>query len=259
MLQTRAIPCLLLRNHGLVKTVRFKDPFYLGDPINIVRILNDKEVDELVFLDITATTQRRRPPFEVLAQIATESFVPFGYGGGVRTLEDMSTLFSLGVEKVIINSYAVENPSFVSQAVERHGSQSVIVSIDVKRRLFGRYEVVTHGGRKRTGLDPVEFAREMERRGAGEILLQSVDRDGTMRGYDLELVRRVASALSIPTVACGGAGSLEDLGRVVREGGASAAAAGSIFVFQGPLRGVLISYPAPAELARIFDQIALDR
>lgn len=252
MLQTRVIPCLLLRNAGLVKTTRFSDPRYLGDPINIVRILNDKEVDEMVFLDITATAEGRRPPFELLAQIATESFVPFGYGGGVRSLEDVRQLFELGVEKVIVNSYAVENPAFVSQAVEQFGSQSIIVSIDVKRRFLGRYEVVTHGGRRRTGLEPVAFAREMEQRGAGEVLLTAVDRDGMMNGYDLDLVQRVTSQLSIPVVACGGAGSLAHLREVVCEAGASAAAAGSLFVYHGPLKGILISYPSPVALAGLF-------
>lgn len=254
MLQSRAIPCLLLSDGGLVKTTRFKDPVYLGDPINIVRILNDKEVDELVFLDISASRSRARPSFDLLSQIASEAFVPFGYGGGVRTLDDMQTLFSLGVEKVILNSLAVENPGFVQRAATKFGSQSVVVSIDVKHRWFGREEVVTYGGRKATGLEPVKFAQEMERRGAGEILLTAVDRDGTMLGYDLDLVKRVSSSISVPTVACGGAGKLADLGQAVREGGASAAAAGSIFVFQGPRKGVLISYPTPDELRQIFKQ-----
>lgn len=254
MLQTRVIPCLLLRGAGLVKTVRFKNATYLGDPINIVRIFNDKAVDELVFLDIMATRERRGPPLDLLARIASEAFVPFGYGGGVRSLSDMKALFSLGIEKVILNSYAVENPAFVQQAADIYGGQSIMASIDVKRRLFGGYEVMTHGGRRRTGLDPVQFAQEMERRGAGELLLNSVDLDGTMRGYDLELVRSVASGVSIPTVACGGAGATADLERVVREGGASAAAAGSMFVFQGPRRGILISYPSPEELSALFRQ-----
>lgn len=254
MIQTRVIPCLLLRGSGLVKTVRFKDPRYLGDPINIVRLFNDKEVDELVLLDITATPEGRGPRLDLLADVVSEAFIPLCYGGGVRTLDDFHALFSLGVEKVAVNTAAVENPALVTAAAERFGSQSVIASIDVRRSLLGRSRVVVRGGRGRTGLDPAEFAAEMERRGAGELLLNSVDRDGTMTGYDLELVRRVASAVSIPVVACGGAGSVADLGRAVNDGGAAAAAAGSLFVYQGPHRAVLINYPGPAELQGLFSK-----
>lgn len=248
MLRTRVIPCLLLRNLGLVKTVKFKDPKYLGDPINIVRIFNDKEVDELVFLDITATVENRKPPFELVERIASECFMPLCYGGGVRSLEDMKALFTLGIEKVAVNSYAVENPAFIQAAADLFGSQSVIVSIDVKRNRRGRYEVFTHSGKKATGLDPVKFAAEMEEQGAGELLLSSIDRDGTMRGYDIELIRQVSGAVSIPVVACGGAAKVQDLVAAVKQGGASAAAAGSMFVFQGPHRAVLITYPTYQEL-----------
>lgn len=252
MIQTRAIPVLLLRGGGLVKTVRFKNPTYLGDPINIVKLFNDKEADELVLLDITATPANRGPRFDLLAQITSECFMPLCYGGGVRTLDDMHALFNLGIEKVAVNSYAVQNPSFITAAAERFGSQSVIVSVDVKRTLFGRYQVVTHGSKRGTGLDPVEFARQAEREGAGELLLNSVDRDGTMEGYDLDLVRRVSHAVSIPVVACGGAGRIADLAHVVNDAGASAAAAGSLFVFQGRHRAVLINYPSPSELHGLF-------
>ena len=248
MLRTRVIPCLLLRNLGLVKTVKFKDPKYLGDPINIVRIFNDKEVDELVFLDITATVENKRPPFSLLARITSECFMPLCYGGGVRSLEDMKALFNLGIEKVAVNSCAVENPAFIQAAADLFGSQSVIVSIDVKRNRQGRYEVFTHSGKKATGLDPVKFAAEMEEQGAGELLLSSIDRDGTMQGYDIEIIRRVSGAVSIPVVACGGAGRVQDLVAAVKQGGASAAAAGSMFVFQGPHRAVLITYPTYQEL-----------
>lgn len=256
MLKTRVIPCLLLRNLGLVKTVRFKDPKYLGDPINIVKIFNDKEVDELVFLDITATVEHKKPPFELLAKITSECFMPLCYGGGVRGLEDMKTLFGLGIEKVAVNSYAVETPAFIKAAADLFGSQSVIASVDVKQNLLGRYEVFTYGGRRRTGLDPVKFAVKMEKYGAGELLLNSIDRDGTMQGYDLELIRRVSGAVSIPVVACGGAGKVQDLVDVTEKGGASAAAAGSLFVFQGPRRAVLISYPSPKELQGVFSEHA---
>ncbi|HEX6371488.1 MAG TPA: AglZ/HisF2 family acetamidino modification protein [Longimicrobium sp.] len=252
MIQTRVIPCLLLKGSGLVKTVRFKDPRYLGDPINIVRLFNDKEVDELVILDITATPEGRGPRMDLLATLTTECFMPLCYGGGVRTLDDMHALFSLGVEKVSLNTRAMEEPALVTAAAERFGSQSVIVSIDVKRGMFGGQKVVVRAGKQKTGRDPVEYAAEMERRGAGELLLNSVDRDGTMSGYDLDLIRRVTAAVSIPVVACGGAGSVADLGLAVNEGGAAAAAAGSLFVYQGPHRAVLVNYPEPRALQALF-------
>lgn len=252
MIQTRVIPCLLLKGSGLVKTVRFKDPRYLGDPINIVRLFNDKEVDELVILDITATPEGRGPRMDLLATLTTECFMPLCYGGGVRTLDDMHALFSLGVEKVSLNTRALEDPALVTAAAERFGSQSVIVSIDVKRGMFGGQKVVVRAGKQKTGRDPVEYAVEMERRGAGELLLNSVDRDGTMEGYDLDLIRRVTAAVSVPVVACGGAGSVADLGRAVNEGGAAAAAAGSLFVYQGPHRAVLVNYPEPRALQALF-------
>jgi cyclase len=252
MVQTRVIPCLLLRNLGLVKTRRFKDPVYVGDPINAVRIFNDKEVDELVFLDITATVEGKRPPFELLAKVASQCFMPLCYGGGVRSLEDMAQLYEIGIEKVALNTQAVRDPALVRAASARFGAQSVIVSIDVKKSFFGKYEVVIEGGRRRTGIDPVCFAADMEAHGAGELLLNSVDRDGMMEGYDLELIRRVTVAVGIPVVACGGAGKTADLAAAVAKGGASAAAAGSLFVFQGPRRAVMINYPTPHELAELF-------
>ena len=250
MIRPRVIPCLLLKHEGLVKTVKFKDPRYLGDPINIVRIFNDKEVDELIFLDILATVENRLPNFELLGKITSECFMPLGYGGGVRTLEDVKKLLAIGVEKIVLNTSAVENPSLIRAAAEYAGSQAVVISMDVKKTMFGKYEVCTRGGKKGTGLDPVKFAVEMEKQGAGELFLNSIDRDGTMQGYDLELVRRVAESVTIPVVACGGAGNIQHLAEAI-QAGASAAAAGSMFVFQGPLRGVLISYPAQAELRRV--------
>lgn len=248
MIPPRVIPCLLLKNEGLVKTVKFKDPRYVGDPINAVRIFNDKEVDELVFLDITASQEKRSPPFAMLEQIASECFMPLCYGGGVRTVEHMRQLFAIGLEKVAVNSFAVERPSFMREAADLFGSSSVIASIDVKKSWRGKYEVVTYGGRKGTGLSPVEFAVEMERQGAGEIFLNSVDRDGTMSGYDIPLIKMVTEAVGVPVVACGGAGSVADLAAAITVGGASAAAAGSLFVFHGPHRAVLITYPERSEL-----------
>lgn len=251
MIRTRVIPCLLLRGSGLVKTVRFKKATYLGDPINIVRIFNDKEVDEIVFLDIDATRERRGPPMQLLAQIAGECFIPLCYGGGVRDVETMRELYALGVEKVALNTAAVEEPGLVAAASAEFGAQSVIVSIDVRKKLFGGYEVFTNSGRTATGIDPAAHARWAEQAGAGEILLTSIDRDGTMTGYDLELVRRVSGAVNIPVVACGGAAGLPDLGAVVGQANASAAAAGSLFVFHGPHKAVLISYPTPLEIKNV--------
>ena len=248
MIKPRVIPSLLLKGQGLVKTVKFKEPKYLGDPINIVRIFNDKEVDELVLLDITATPEKRGPQFDLLKNIASEAFIPLAYGGGIRSMNDVRKLLSIGIEKLIMNTSAVESPLLVREVADHAGSQAAVVSMDVKKGLLGKYEVLTHCGQKKTGLDPVNHAVEMERMGVGEILINSIDRDGTMQGYDLDLVRKVADAVSVPVVACGGAGNLSHVSEVIKQGHASAAAAGSIFVFQGPLRGVLISYPTPKEL-----------
>ncbi len=250
MIRPRVIPALLLQGQGLVKTVKFKDPTYLGDPINIVRIFNDKEVDELVFLDITATKEDRPPSFEMLANITSECFMPLGYGGGIRSMSDVQKLLGIGIEKVILNTSAVEDPALVRSAADFAGSSSVVISMDVKKNFLGKYEIHTQSGKKSTGLDPVRYAVEMEKQGAGELFINSIDRDGTMQGYDLDLIKRVADAVSIPVVACGGAGRLQDLADAINIGGASAAAAGSLFVFQGPLRGVLISYPSQDDLKR---------
>jgi cyclase len=254
MFRPRVIPCLLLRNLGLVKTIKFKNPTYLGDPINIVKIFNDKEVDELVFLDITATVESKRPPFGLLEKITSEAFMPLGYGGGIRSLEDVKTILGLGIEKIVINSYAVENPEFIRQAADFAGSSSVVVSMDVKKSLWGKYELFTHSGKKNTGLDPIKFAVEVAKLGAGELFLNSIDRDGTMQGYDLDLIVRVTSVVNIPVIACGGANSVQDLAAAVKQGGASAAGAGSMFVFQGPHRAVLISYPTSQELKTVFSE-----
>lgn len=251
MIQTRAIPVLLLTRRGLVKTMRFKDRTYLGDPINIVRIFNDKEVDEIVVLDIDATPERRGPDIPRITSIVSEAFMPVCYGGGITTLDDVRRLVAAGIEKVALNTSAVENPALVSEAARLLGSSSVVVSIDVQRKMLRGQRVVTRCGSRATEFAPVDFARRMEAAGAGEILLNSVDRDGTQTGYDLELVRVVSDAVSIPVVACGGARDAADLGAAVGAG-ASAAAAGSLFVFRGPHRAVLISYPSPAELAKVF-------
>lgn len=250
MLRTRVIPCLLIQGDGLVKTVKFKSPTYVGDPTNAIRIFNTKEVDELVVLDIGASPGRKEPQFDRLAEITGECFMPLCYGGGVTTIEQMARIFALGVEKVALNTSAAENASLVRQAANRFGSQSIVVSIDVKKRLLGGYEVVTRGASCWTGEEPARFAAKMQSKGAGEILLTSVDRDGTGIGYDNELISKVSSAVSIPVIACGGAGSLEHMAEAVRSG-ASAVAAGSMFVFHGRRRAVLISYPAPDKLKAV--------
>lgn len=252
MIKTRVIPSLLLSGRGFVKTTRFRNPVYLGDCFNTLKIFNEKEVDEICVLDIKATKENRGPDFELLEQLASECFIPLAYGGGVTTIEEMKRLFYLGFEKVVLNTAAINTPELISKASSLFGSQSVLVSIDVKKKTFGGYRVVTACGQKKTTMDPVAHARQVESLGAGEILLNSIDRDGTMSGYDLELIRIVASAVEIPVIACGGAGSIDDLGMAVNEAGASAAAAGSFFVFQGPHKAVLISYPSEEKLSQIF-------
>jgi len=247
MLRTRVIPCLLLRGAGLVKTTRFKDPKYVGDPINAVRIFNDKEVDELVMLDITASREAREPPFAAIAEVASECFMPFAYGGGIRSVDQVRRILKLGVEKVIFNTTAWRAPEVLSEASREFGAQAIVASIDVRRRLFGRYEVVVEGGTRGTRTDPADYARRLEEAGAGEIFLTSVDRDGTMSGYDLELIEKVSASVGVPVIASGGARSVQDF-RAAADRGAAAVAAGAMFVFHGPHRAVLITYPTPGEL-----------
>lgn len=242
------IPCLLLMNGRLVKTIKFGKPNYVGDPINIVRIFNTKEVDEVLFLDISATPEKRGPSFQLLSEIASECFMPFGYGGGITTLEEVKTLFSLGVEKVVLNTIATKDPAFITRIAERYGNQSIIISIDVKKNIFGRYHVYTRCGKEKIIIDPIDYAIQMENRGAGEILLTSISRDGTMQGYDIELIKMIAQSVKIPVICCGGAGQLTDFSKAVKEGGASAVAAGSMVVYQGKNRAVLTKFPKRAEL-----------
>jgi len=247
------MPCLLVKDGRLVKTVRFKKPAYIGDPINAIKIYNDKEVDELIVLDISASVERRGPSFELIEEVAGECFMPFAYGGGVRDIDDMRTIFSLGVEKVAINSHAGENPELVRQAADIFGSQSIIASIDVKKNMFGKYGVYAYSGSKALKIDPAGYARKMEDSGAGELLLNAIDQDGMMDGFDIPLIRQVAQAVTIPVIAVGGAGKTEDLAAAVKEGGASAVAAGSLFVYQGKNRGVLINFPRRSELERLLN------
>ena len=254
MLKTRVIPCLLLKGWGLVKTVHFKNPSYIGDPINTVRIFNEKEVDELIFLDICATTEGRKPPYKILSEIASECFMPVTYGGGIRSIEDIRIILSFGIEKVAINTYTIENPEFIRKAADIFGSQSIVVSIDAKRDGFSCYKIHTPFRENIDELDPVQRAARAEQLGAGEILLTSVDRDGTMEGYDLELITKVSHAIGIPVIACGGAGSINDFSKAVKLGGVSAVAAGSMFVYQGRSRSVLINFPTKKELEEVLPE-----
>ena len=240
MLKTRVIPCLLLKDLGLVKTVKFDNSKYVGDPINAVKIFNEKEVDELIFLDITATSEKRKPNFELLSRIASEAFMPFSYGGGLRDIEDIRKVLKIGIEKVIINTYACENTRFIKEVADEFGSQSIVVAIDVKKEDSG-YKVFINSGKTRAEREPVEYAIEMEKMGAGEIFLNSIDRDGTMEGYDLNLIKMVSRAVNMPVIASGGAGKTEDFKNAV-EAGASAVSAGSMFVFYGRNKAVLINY-----------------
>jgi cyclase len=246
MLRPRIIPCLLVRNGGLVKTVQFGASKYVGDPINAVRIFNEKEVDELFVVDIDATVHNREPDYRLIGNLAAECRMPLCYGGGVKTAEQIESIVSLGVEKVAVSSAAVHDPKLLPAAAERVGSQSIVVVMDV-RKVDGRYELYTHNGGKPTGLGPAEFAGEIERLGAGEVVVNAVDRDGTMKGYDLDLIARVRDAVSLPLTALGGAGSLQDVAALIRSFGIIGAAAGSLFVFKGVYRAVLINYPGRAE------------
>ncbi len=252
MLKTRVIPTLLLRNAGLVKGVQFKDHKYVGDPINAVRIFNEKEVDEIVFLDIGATPDYREPNYDLIKDISSESFMPFAYGGGIKNIKQIERLFNLGVEKVIINSAAFYTPSLLQEASSLAGNQSIVVSIDVKTKWLGGYEVYVKNGTERTGKNPVDYAKEVQDLGAGELILTSIDREGTGKGLDLNLIESVVAAVDIPVVAHGGAANLEHLRAAVCLAHASAVAAGSLFTFHGKYKAVLLTYPSHTEIEQIF-------
>jgi imidazole glycerol-phosphate synthase subunit HisF len=241
MLRTRIIPSLLIRNSGLVKTVRFKDPKYVGDPINTIKIFNDKEVDELVVLDISAT-RRGEIDYELLARMNKEAFMPLGYGGGTRTADEARRVLGIGFEKAIVNTAALDRPSLIDELSAQCGSQSVVACVDYKTDLAGRPRVFDHRRGKATALHLEDWLKECESRGAGEAIVYSRDRDGTYAGYDIKTIRKCCRSTSIPIIALGGARNVEDL-RAAIEAGASAAAAGSMFVFYGPHRAVLITYP----------------
>lgn len=248
MYRARVIPCLLIRGHGLVKTRKFKDAVYVGDPVNAVRIFSEKEVDELVILDIDASREGREPNYELIAEIAGECFTPMAYGGGIRSLDQVRRLIRCGVEKVVINSAATESTDVIRQAADVFGSQAVVGAVDLKRTLLGAYKVMAKSATVETKLQLETHLQHLVQAGAGEIFINSVDRDGVMAGYDLPLIRSVTKSVSVPVVACGGAGTIEHLEQAVREAGASAVCAGSMFVFHGKYRAVLINYPSDLRL-----------
>lgn len=249
MISTRVIPCLLLKNGGFVKTRRFKEPKYLGDPRNITRIFSEKEADELVVLDIRATLEKRGPDVSLIREIVDEAFVPVAYGGGITSIQEAHEILSLGVEKVVLNSGAHSDPQLITDAAREFGRQSVVVSLDVETTWLKKRRIMTRCGKTKTRWTPEDYARNAEERGAGELLIQSIDRDGTMDGYDIPLIRSIVDSVSIPVIACSGASSVSHLAQAVHEGGASAVAAGSMFVFNGPHRAVLISFPDQEVLA----------
>jgi cyclase len=241
MLRPRIIPCLLVHEGGLVKTVGFAEPKYVGDPINAVRIFNEKEADELIVLDIDATVEGREPNYRLIAQFAAECRMPLCYGGGVRTVEQVRRIIGLGVEKVSLSAAAMADPELITQAAAAVGSQSVVVVLDVRRK-GGDWQVFTHNGKRASGRTVEEAARLAESAGAGEVVLNSIDQDGCMKGYDLELATRVRSCMRLPMTVLGGAGSLADMGGLLAACGVIGVAAGSFFVFKGARRAVLISY-----------------
>ncbi|MGE0770185.1 MAG: AglZ/HisF2 family acetamidino modification protein [Cyclobacteriaceae bacterium] len=249
----RVIPVLLLRNKGLVKTIKFKDHRYVGDPINAVKIFNEKGVDELCFLDIDASREHREPNYNYLSEIASECFMPLSYGGAITSVDQMKRLIQSGIEKMVLNTVALENPEVVRQAADAFGSSTIVGAMDVKKNMWGKYQVYAHPRKTTISLDPVAHAEQLQRLGVGEIFLNNVDHDGMMNGYDLELVSRITHAVDVPVIACGGCSSIHDIDKVINQSHAAAAAAGSFFVFHGKHRAVLITYPEFRGLNAIFN------
>ena len=249
MFRPRIIPVLLLQGNALVKSKGFKDFRYIGDPINAVKVFNDLKADELVFLDIEATKEKRTISTELVSQVGEEANMPFAVGGGIKNLDEIQNIIAKGAEKVIINTCAVENPKFIREASDNFGSSTITVCIDVKKKFFSGEVVWRNSGSKPSKYSPKDFAKIIEENGAGEIIIQSIDKDGTMSGYDLDLVKEISTAVAIPVVALGGAGNLEHMIEAYKKGFASALAAGSLFVFQGPNKGVLINYVEKSDLS----------
>ena len=251
MLATRVIPCLLYQSGSLIKPVKFKNSTYVGDAVNAIKIYNDKEVDELIFLDVTASVENRPPDMEIIRQIATECFMPLAYGGGITTVEQVREILRVGVEKVSFNTAAVDNPQLITETAKAFGTQCVVVSIDVRKSFWGKYEIYADRATRNTKENPVDFAKKMEDAGAGEILLTAVDREGTWDGFDIDLTRKVSDAVKIPIIAQGGGGNLGQIKDVVKLGKASAVALGSMVVFQKKGMGVLINFPKRKDLLEI--------
>ena len=254
MLRPRIIPSLLIHDKGLVKTVKFKDHKYVGDPINAVKIFNEKEVDELAIFDIDATVLGNEPNYILIEKLANQSRMPLCYGGGVKTVKQAQRIFSLGVEKIALSSSIIQNSNLITEISEKVGSQSVIVVLDVKKKLFGGYEIYTHNGKKSTGIDPLKFVEKIEKLGAGEIVINSIDNDGSMKGFDLKLIDLIRNKISLPLTVLGGAGSMNDIGEVISKHGIIGVAAGSQFVFKGKYRAVLINYPTASEKLNLINE-----
>jgi cyclase len=251
MFRPRVIPVLLLKNQGLVKSVAFKNHRYIGDPINAVKIFNDLKADELVFLDILASKENRTISLDFVKNVGEEANMPFAAGGGITTLEQIKAIIAAGAEKVVINNKAAQDPDFIRAASETFGSSTIVVCIDVKKKFLGKEQTWTLNGNKPTGMSPVEFANQMEEKGAGEIIIQSIERDGAMQGYDLILIRKISEAVKIPVIALGGAGNIQHMKQAYKEAYANGLAAGSMFVYHGARHGILISYPDRAEIETI--------
>jgi imidazole glycerol-phosphate synthase subunit HisF len=251
MLSPRIIPCLLVHNKGLVKTVKFKDAKYVGDPINAVKIFNEKESDELMVLDIDATVEHREPDYKMIENLATECRMPLCYGGGIRTVEQATKIFNLGVEKIALSSAAIENPKLLTDIAKEVGNQSVVVVIDVKKKMFGGYDVYTHNGTKKIKVDLEKFVIDLQSFGVGEIVINSIDNDGVMKGYDLNLIEKIKPLIDIPMTVLGGAGSLDDVRALIEKFGIIGCSAGSLFVFKGKYKAVLINYPNKTDKERI--------
>ena len=248
MLNPRIIPNLLIHNKGLVKTINFKDPKYVGDPINAVKIFNEKSVDELIVTDIDATVKNIDPDYSMIEKLAMECRMPLCYGGGINNANQAKQIFSLGVEKIAISSSAITNPKLITELSDSVGSQSVVIVMDIKKKFLGKdYELVTHNGTKKTGINPLKFVEEIKELGVGEIVINSIDRDGTMKGYDYQLIDKIRNITTLPMTILGGAGSLEDIGNLINKYKIIGAGAGSIFVFKGKYRAVLINYPNDKE------------
>ncbi|MDB4652932.1 AglZ/HisF2 family acetamidino modification protein [Akkermansiaceae bacterium] len=258
MLRPRIIPTLLIHESGLVKTVNFKSAKYVGDPINAVRIFNEKEVDELAIFDIDATVKSLEPNYGIIERIANQSRMPLCYGGGIKNISQAKRIFSLGVEKISLSSGCLDDPNLITEISNHVGAQSVVVTLDVRRQRFGGYRIYTHNGKKSKNIELLKFVKNAQSFGAGEIVINSIDRDGLMNGYDLGLVEKIRAATTLPVTILGGAGSLKHLAEIIGENGIIGVAAGSLFVFKGPYKAVLINYPSPQEKDKLYNQFSYE-